>query len=130
MTRLLFLLAILFSLYACSGLKNITADDPVYTGSSFEIEPKDKRAKNIVEEVYEGIDPEPNNKFLWMRPAVARYNMLSDSARTTKFWVRKICSKCSKSRLFDNCLWLLDSFAYHALLTLNLSKFRVRKLED
>jgi len=36
--------------------------------------------------------PEPNNTFLWMRPALARYNMLSDSGRTRKFWKNKIAA--------------------------------------
>lgn len=49
--------------------------------------PENRRAKSDAESV---LQPVPNNKFLWMRPSLARYNMISDSARTKKFWKKKI----------------------------------------
>ncbi len=36
------------------------------------------------------LKPEPSNKFLWMRPALARNNMLSEKAKKKKFWKTKI----------------------------------------
>ncbi|MDH3711377.1 MAG: BamA/TamA family outer membrane protein, partial [Cyclobacteriaceae bacterium] len=74
----------------CTGLKNISAEDPLFLGSQIEFTdgpPGEKHTKSETDKV---LLPKPNSQFLWMRPAVARYQMLSDSARIKKFWRKKI----------------------------------------
>ena len=97
----------------CSGLKEISPADPVYNGVKIVFDGDDKRVERVIEEVYQNIDPQPNPTFLWMRPAVARYNMISDSAKTKKFWVKKIAEPVTLSmtdpqrmtNIFSNRLW-------------------------
>jgi outer membrane protein assembly factor BamA len=36
------------------------------------------------------LKPKPNARLLWMRPAVARNNMLSEKAKARKFWKKKV----------------------------------------
>ena len=78
------------ALCSCTGLKNINSDNRLYTGNKYELDTKDKNAARVVEQTNNELKPKPNNKFLWMRPALARYNMLSDSARVKKFWKNKV----------------------------------------
>ena len=80
----------LLALVSCTGMRHIESTNPLYVGSEVKIVDKNaptKKIKNIANAV---IKPKPNRKFLWMRPALARYNMLSDSARVKKFWKNKI----------------------------------------
>ena len=84
------LFTLLALLFGCTGTKHITPEDPLYLGYelSFEGEPSgNAELKNIAREA---IKPSPNKRLLWMRPALARYNMLSDSAKTKKFWRKKV----------------------------------------
>src|SRR5689334_9549818 len=89
--RFLYGLAILLlGLWSCTGMRYIKSTDPLYVGSEIKITEENaphKKIKRIADEV---IKPKPNAKTLWMRPALARYNMLSDSAKVKKFWKNKI----------------------------------------
>lgn len=78
------------ALAGCSGMKNISSHDPFYTGHSIKFIGPASERKKLMPRVADVPRPEPNNQFLWMRPALARYNMLSDSGRTRKFWKNKI----------------------------------------
>lgn len=79
-------------LAGCSGMKNISSQDPLYTGHSIEFIGPDAERKKLLPRVAEVPRPLPNARFLWMRPALSRYNMLSDSARTRKFWKNKVAA--------------------------------------
>ncbi len=69
-------------------MKTIVPADPLFTGNKYEIIEADKYSRNIIDKTNSELIPEPNEKFLWMRPALARYNMISDSARKKDFWKR------------------------------------------
>lgn len=86
--RLLFIF--LFALVGCTGMKNISAEDPLYVGHEIHFSVKDKKNKKLVSSVRGVFKPEPNSRLLWMRPALARNNMLSDKAKKKKFWKSKI----------------------------------------
>ena len=101
------------SFTACTGLKNVTSDDPLFTGNRYKIEDATKEVKSVVDQANSGMLPRPNNRFLWMRPALARYNMLSDSGRAKKFWRKKIDEQVTISQvnpyrtaeIIQNRLW-------------------------
>ena len=91
-------------LWSCTGMRHIESTNPLYVGSEIKIVDEDapaKRIKNIADEV---IKPKPNAKMLWMRPALARYNMLSDSARVKKFWKNKIAPPVLLSHAHPNAV--------------------------
>ncbi len=74
----------------CTGMKGITRTNPLYVGHMVELEGAE-RDKDKLRRIADHLAlPEPNHKTLWMRPALARRNMLSDSARVKKFWKNKI----------------------------------------
>ncbi|SHH18817.1 Surface antigen [Chryseolinea serpens] len=77
-------------LTGCTGMKHISSGDPLYVGHKIEFVPPAREAKNLMPFIQDVLKPQPNNQFLWMRPALARYMMLSDSARGKKFWKNKI----------------------------------------
>lgn len=84
------IVALALVLISCTGMKEITRTDPLYVGHVVEIEGGDQD-KNKLRRIVDYLAlPEPNHRTLWMRPAVARRNMLSDSARVKKFWKNKI----------------------------------------
>jgi len=76
----------------CTGLKNISSRDPLYIGHEINISAKDAQKKKLIPIIKDVMKPKPNTRFLWMRPAVARNNMLSDKAKKKKFWRNKITS--------------------------------------
>jgi len=77
-------------LLGCTGMQNISSEDPLFIGNDFILSDGAQKAKGVIIETGQQIQPKPNNRFLWMRPALARYNMLSDSAKKKKFWKNKI----------------------------------------
>ncbi len=80
------------ALSGCTGIKNISSENPLYIGSEIKyIGQKDKQTK-VTPIIKEVLKPEPNNTFLWMRPALALNNMLSDKRKKKKFWKNKINS--------------------------------------
>ncbi len=85
-----FFLGIVILLTGCTGMKNITSSDPLFVGHEVKLSGGAGDKGNLVQIVNDLVQPEPNHRTLWMRPAVARMNMLSDSARTRKFWKNKI----------------------------------------
>jgi outer membrane protein insertion porin family len=89
-------------LWSCTGMRYIKSTDPLYVGAKIKITEENapkKKVKNIANEV---IKPNPNPKTLWMRPALARYNMLSDSAKVKKFWKNKIAPPVLLSQAHPN----------------------------
>lgn len=89
-TSRLILLLLLFAT-GCTGLKTISTGDPLYIGSEVKLSGWENK-KKLTPIIKDVLKPKPNNRFLWMRPAVARNNMLSDKARKKKFWRNKIAS--------------------------------------
>lgn len=85
-----FLLVLVLACTGCTGLRYISSTDPLLIGNELTYATKEEGQKKLTPGVKELLKPEPNNKFLWMRPSLARYNMLSDSAKTKKFWKGKI----------------------------------------
>jgi len=77
-------------LASCTGMKNIAVTDPLYLGHEITFTARSAENKKLVPVVKDVLKPIPNNKLLWMRPALARYNMLSPKARAKKFWKSKI----------------------------------------
>ncbi len=76
-------------LVSCAGLKEVTSSDPLLMRNTIVYE-GDVPAKAIRKRASKVLAPEPNGKFLWMRPKVARYHMISDSARTRKIWRNRV----------------------------------------
>src|SRR5688572_24289259 len=82
----------------CTGLKNISPGDPLYIGHEIKFTGRDTERKKLMPVIIGVVRPDPNKKFLWMRPALARYNMISDSARIKKFWKNKVSAPVLLSR--------------------------------
>jgi len=80
----------ILTLTGCTGMRYVSSADPLFTGNEIEFEIKSKVNRELSPAVQSVLKPAPNNKTLWMRPALARYNMLSDTAKTKKFWKNKI----------------------------------------
>ena len=93
----------------CTGMKNISAEDPLFTGNEISIIGGKEHVKRFLDNAEQKIQPRPNNRFLWMRPALARHNMLSDSARNKKFWRNKT----------DEAVLLSQTYPTRASSTLN-----------
>lgn len=77
-------------LAGCTGMKNISPSDPLLVGNTIAYADHHPFRKTLDPLIKSAIKPEPNGKLFWMRPALARYNMLSDSAKTKKFWRKKV----------------------------------------
>lgn len=88
-TYRVFLISML-ALSACTGVKNISVNDPLYVGHEIKYAVNNKKNKELTRSVRGVLKPEPNNRFLWMRPAVARNNMLSEKTKKKKFWKKKV----------------------------------------
>ncbi len=87
------LIAILVAALAgCTGMRYIKSTNPLFTGSEIKFTQEKAPKKKLASIAREVIKPLPNHKTLWMRPALARYNMLSDSAKVKKFWKNKIAA--------------------------------------
>ncbi len=83
-------LFLIITSYGCSGLKNISSENPLFIGNEFKLVDGGKKARRSIREATNQLQPVPNGQFLWTRPALASYNMLSDSGKTKKFWKNKI----------------------------------------
>ena len=71
------LLSVLFAFgFGCTGMKSITENDPLFVGNEVIAKNASKKIRRVIDEAEKKIQPRPNNTFLWMRPAVARFNML------------------------------------------------------
>src|SRR5688572_24729211 len=84
------ILILALTLAGCTGMKDISSQDPLYLGHEIKFTVRGAEKKKLTSVINDVLTPEPNNKFLWMRPALARYNMISDTARRKKFWKNKI----------------------------------------
>src|SRR5688572_1995125 len=80
------------SLAGCTGMKNISSRNPLYVGHEIHFTDTKSANKKLTPIVKSVLRPLPNNTFLWMRPDVARYNMLSEKAKKKKFWKNKIAA--------------------------------------
>ena len=79
-------------LVGCTGMKNVSSGDPLYTGHEVTFSEKDAPKKKLMNEIRGVLKPEPNNTVLWMRPSLALNNTLSDKKRAKKFWKNKIAA--------------------------------------
>jgi outer membrane protein assembly factor BamA len=89
-TTYLLILALIIALTGCTGTKNISSKDPLYIGHKVHFTEHDAQEKELTSAIRDVLKPTPNKMFLWMRPALARNNMLSDKAKRKKFWRNKI----------------------------------------
>jgi len=71
-------------------MKNISSTDPLFVGSSVHFSGTHDAKRKLTPVVKDVLKPRPNDVFLWMRPALARNNMLSEKAKKKKFWKSKI----------------------------------------
>ncbi len=87
------LLVIVWLLAACTGLKNVPEGDLLYTGAKVTVKgdavPKKER-KALRAELKELPRPQPNRKFLWMRPKLFFYNLAGDVKKDKGFrhWLK------------------------------------------
>ena len=86
-------------LAACTGMKNISSSDPLYTGYEIKFTEVDADQKKLTSHIKDVLKPDPNNTFLWMRPALARYNMISEERRKKKFWRNKVTAPVTLSQI-------------------------------
>jgi len=75
---------------SCTGMKNISVEDPLYVGHEITFTEKSKRNIEIIQSTKGVLKPEPNKSLLWIRPALALNNMLSEKAKKKKFWKNKV----------------------------------------
>ncbi|MDH4295473.1 MAG: hypothetical protein OEV74_04275, partial [Cyclobacteriaceae bacterium] len=80
----------MLALTGCTGMKSVSSEDPLYVGSAVRFVDNNAARKKLTPMIKGVLKPKPNNKFLWMRPALARNNMLSEKAKKKKFWKNKI----------------------------------------
>ncbi len=80
----------LLALTGCTGMKHVTSKDPLYLGYELIFIEKAKSSRQLTRVANAVVKPEPNATLLWMRPRLARNNMLSDKAKQRKFWKNKI----------------------------------------
>lgn len=78
------------ALTGCTGLKNISSRDPLYIGHEINYSTSNATHKKLTPIISGVLKPKPNATLLWMRPALARNNMLSDNSKKKKFWRNKI----------------------------------------
>ncbi len=85
-----FFLVSVLALTGCTGMKHISSVDPLYIGNEINFTGKDDKKKKLTPVIRDVLKPKPNNTFLWMRPALARNNMLSEKAKKKKIWKNKV----------------------------------------
>lgn len=73
--RIVTILLLGFLLQACTATKHLHDGETFYEGAEIKFEPQGevRRLTNVEEHLSELITPEPNKKFMWMRPGVAFY---------------------------------------------------------
>src|SRR6187402_395983 len=98
-TLYIYVLTLALSTAACTGMKNISSNDPLYVGSEIKYTETDSEKKKLTRDIKNVLKPTPNNTFLWMRPALARYNMLSEQRRKKKFWKNKVTAPVLSSQV-------------------------------
>lgn len=74
---LLYAVILSFTLYSCNILKNVPADDKLYTGSSIET-PKGKLDKTVKELLENSDRPKPNTSFLGIRYRLILFNLIKE----------------------------------------------------
>ncbi len=87
----------IFSLTACTGLKNIKSSDPLLASSKIEYKSKLNKThrREVRNELYEVNTPRPNGKFLWMRPALSIYNFMGNPKKEKglRAWIKRKIGK-------------------------------------
>jgi hypothetical protein len=72
--RVLQYILISFLVSSCTGTRKLPEGEKLYTGAEIKLIPeKIKKKKYIINEAEEALRPEPNKKFLWMRPKLWMY---------------------------------------------------------
>ena len=85
-----FILVFVLALAGCTGMKQISSENPLYTGYKIKVIAKGDEKIKLMPVINDVLKPAPNNKFLWMRPALALNNTISESVKKKKFWKNKI----------------------------------------
>lgn len=86
-----FFLISIFTVSGCTGLSRIKKENPLFTGSEIKWDEKEGKipeSKRVKAESEAVLAPEPNTKFLWMRPQLAFYNTFyTEKEKGFKHWV-------------------------------------------
>ncbi len=86
------MLALAFVLESCTGLRKLKEGERLFTGSKIVIDSArfltDENA--VRKELKDVVKPDPNGKFLWMRPAVSIHNMVKETKKEKgfKYWLK------------------------------------------
>ena len=86
-----FLIFSFLLLTACSGTKHLPPGDKLYTGAEIKLESANNISSKLIKTTTENaIRPEPNKKFLGMRPKLWMY-MKAGESPNSKFqkWLKK-----------------------------------------
>lgn len=109
---LLFLTA---ALTGCTGLKGISADDSLYVGHEISFVGSRERESGLSQLANEPVRPQPNPRFLWMRPALSRNNMLREKTKKKKFWRNKVANPVLLSHTNPvQCAAAIQNRIFHA----------------
>jgi outer membrane protein insertion porin family len=87
------------ALAGCTGMKNISSDNPLYVGHEIRFTDPPSAKKKLTQKMRGVLRPETNNTFLWMRPSLAFNNTLSEKQKKKKFWVNKIAEPVLLSQI-------------------------------
>jgi len=81
---------ILLMCFSCTGMKHITEEAPLYTGSNVDIQSDIKLSHDLKYELKNVNRPKPNGKFLWMRPSIAIHYMVREPKKEKGFrnWLK------------------------------------------
>jgi len=96
------LMVLVLAITGCTGMRYISPEDPLYIGHAYSITGQQAENRELRPIISGLLKPEPNGRLLWMRPALARYNMLSDSAKVRKFWKNRVKSPVLLSQASPN----------------------------
>lgn len=85
-------LIIIFFLAACTGLSKISEDQYLITSYKIQIENKKelRNYKEVRNQLRDEITKKPNGRLLWMRPALALHNTISEPKKEKglKYWLK------------------------------------------
>ena len=114
----LFVFAIILS--SCTGLSKLTEGQYLLTKNQLSLEDKSKivKYKKINNQLNDELRPKPNGKLLWMRPALAFYNIISEPEKEKGFhhWLKYKVGKgpvLLDTELCENLNLTFENRLYH-----------------